>query len=144
NRIQSQMVSALRNLDDAQLGNATASDAIQAGLFQALSAAKILGDTNGDGLPTPTIADVKVTGVDLDAGNVTIEVRLTGSLDVASQNFGFGLGLPGVPLQIDTQGALAITAGFDYRNLKFGLSNNAFFLDTSAADELTASLKASV
>jgi len=137
------ILNKLKSISIDNLTNAQAQTAIQDALYDVLTAANILGDT--DGVNGVTKDDVKVTGVDVAAGNVTIEVRLTSpSLAAASQNFGFGLGLPGLPFEIDGKGQIAITTGFDYKNLKFGLSGNSFFLDTSGADELTASVNASV
>jgi hypothetical protein len=141
-RFRPTIVNTLRNLSDDQLANGLAQNAIQNVLYAALGGAGVLGDTNGSG--GITMDDVQVTGVDLDAGNVTVEVRLTGAVTVINQPFTFGLGLPGIPFQIDSKGELQVSASFDYHNLKFGLNNGTFFLDTSAADQFKVSVDASL
>src|SRR5262249_44507399 len=120
------ILNKLKSVSIDNLTNDQARIAIRDALYSALTSANILGDTDGvDGVKKE---DVEVTGVDLAAGNVTIEVRLTSpAVAAASQNFGFGLGLPGLPFEIDGKGQIAITTGFDYKNLKFGLSGNSFF-----------------
>jgi hypothetical protein len=142
-RFQNVISDKLKTLNDADLTNALARDKIQEAIFQALTQEQILGDRNGDAAFRTD--DVWVApGVDLDAGNVTIEVRLTGSTNVASQSFSFGTGLPGLPLEVESTGNLSVTVGFDYANLKFGLSNGTFFLDTAAPNKFTASVTAAL
>jgi hypothetical protein len=140
-RFQGAILSRLREIPDADLAGAQARTVIQDALFAKLTQVNILGDRNGGGV---TKDDVLVENVNLDAGNVTVEVRLTGSVDATSQTFQFGTGLPGVPFQIDGAGELNVTASIDYRNLRFGLSSGVFFLDTSGAGEFTASVTAAL
>src|SRR5690606_38523668 len=74
--------------------------------------------------------------------DITIEVRLTGSVPMTSRIFSLGTVLPGLALEVEHFGDLNVTEGFDYANLKFDLQGGNFFLDTAAANEFTASVTA--
>jgi hypothetical protein len=143
-KFQNVISNKLRTLDDKDLTKAQARATIQNAIFEALTHERILGDRNDD--TAFRMDDVLVTPdvVDLDAGNVTIEVRLTGSASVTSQTFSFGTGLPGLPLEAESGGDLSVSVGFDYTNLKFGLQGGTFFLDTAAANEFTTSVTAAL
>ena len=140
--IDSAVRTALDKLRDTNPTNDRGRATIQDELYASLTRAGVLGDSDGVGGITKD--DVLVSGVDLASSTVTIEFRLTGSATAAGSAFQFGTGLPGIPLEIDGGGELDVTAAFDYRNLKFGLTDNAFFLDTAAADELTATVAATL
>jgi hypothetical protein len=143
-RFKDVITNKLQTLDDKDLTKALARATIQEAVFEALTDERILGDRNGDA--AFRVDDVLVTPdvVDLEAGNVTIDVRLTGSANVTSQSFSFGTGLPGLPLEVESHGDLSVAVGFDYKDLKFGLKGGTFFIDTAAANELTASVTATL
>lgn len=63
----------------------------------------------------------------------------------ASKVFPFGLGLPGVPFQVDS-GALDVKVGFVYKQLTFGISpaNAPFFDANTVTDELQATVSATL
>jgi hypothetical protein len=104
---------------------------IQTALYNALyvnPAVKLLGDTNHDG--TVTRDDVIISQLtDTDA---VITVRLTKDFTAgAAGTANFGLGLPGIPLQVNAANNVVVKAGFDLDNLTFGVRNvSQFFLDT--------------
>src|SRR5262249_54835356 len=123
-QFKDRVVGALRGIPDGTLTNAQAATAIRDALYKELTQVDVkkdkvavLGDTNTDNVITKD--DVIVTNVNLATGNVTIEVRLTAVKDLATQPFKFGLGLNGIPLEIEQSGELVVSAGFDYKSLHF-------------------------
>src|SRR5437899_12558608 len=59
---------------------------------------------------------------------------------VDNKSFRFGLGLPGLPL--DVGGSLKVTAGFGYKHLTFGLNGDGTLFFGSPVDELQATVSA--
>ena len=84
---------------------------------------------------------VTVTSYDPAAGDITIDMGLK-KLVAVSQNLNFNLGLPSLPFKVTSTGDINVTVGMEYDNLRFGINNTGFFLDTSPLNELKVSFDA--
>ena len=116
------LVSAVNALDPT-----AQAAAMQQAIANALDAAGIQHD------------HVIVSNLDPTSGNVTIDVGLAKTVDLSKQGFNFNLGVPSLPFSVISSGGFQESLGVQYNNLRFGLNQNAFFLDTSPLNELKVS-----
>ena len=119
----------------SSLNSKASEKALQAALYPKLDQSGFLRDLNGDG----TTQDDRVLTKDPITGAISIEMNV-GMETAANKSFRFGLGLPGLPM--DVSGGLKVKTGFAYNHLTFGLdaSGNPSF--GSPIGELQATVHA--
>jgi hypothetical protein len=127
-KFRSTLVTAVNGLNDSQ-----AQALLQQQLYNALSSSGLVSASN----------DVLIPTFQASTGDVTISLHLHKSFS-ANQPFKFGLGLPGIPFDLSTAGAIKVSVGLDYRNLTFGLRGGTFFFDGSTPGALALTVDATL
>jgi len=133
-RVRDGVLADLRAASDFDVAN------VQQALFDALGSPGLgwLGDTNSDGSVDVNDIDITPDNPDASTDEVRFDILLAPTVNVLSSSIGFDLGIPALALEADGE----VAADLDFElDLGLGVSRtDGVFFDTSAMDELTASL----
>ncbi len=136
-QFSAQLRDALSVLDD------TSSDTIiQNAIFSVLGSPglNILGEYGMVNGVTP--ADIVITHPQfLDGVSIVIDLNLHAAVALAA-DVSFDIGLKSLPIEVEANAGVALTASIDYSHLKFGYGVSGLYFDSSAANELQVNLTA--